>query len=223
MKKTKKLLALVLALMLLLTPTACKNKEDDAQKEPFDAEKVLSQLKVEDHALTIDETYGPDTHSIVLLVENTSHFGVNMHCKLTTYDKEGYVVDMLNEEQNAVAGGTETVFFFDDIRDFSSYDYEFTVTEASEEKCIADQFDYEIDEGKDRFFVNVTNNSERKATTVLGYMLFYNGDTLVGCTRNGHMGDIDLSAGKSESAEYLKPEDAFDSYKFVITGEPATW
>ena len=150
MGKPKKLLAFALALMLLLLPTGCKDKrnEEDVENEPFDAEQVSAQLNVEGYVL---EEYTIYKDAVVLLVENTSLFGLDIHCELTTYDEDGYVIDVHNEKQRAVAEGMETVFLFDYLEKFASYDYKLTVEEVPQEDIVMDQLSYDIAESKEHF------------------------------------------------------------------------
>lgn len=226
--KAKKLLALLLAMMMLL-PVGCDGVgSDEEEKIPFDPEQAKAQLQVEEQVIehAKQEYYYSTEKSVVLVLKNTYNYGMNVKCKLTTYDADGYVLNVHNETGKGIGSGAESVICFQQIEDFASYEYDLTVTEAPEEDCIADKLTYEIEKGREQsgektLIATVSNPSGIKAYNVVGYMLFFENGKMTGYDYRDHddQSYFEFAPGASTTQKYGYS----DTYKFIITAERATW
>ena len=146
MKKAKRLLVLLLTMVMLLAVTACgggndsgdNNTNGDKQnelQETFDEQMVLSQLDVTEYRTTAEKyTYASvadGERQLVYHVKNNSNFHVKLTFKITTYNAENEVGQILHEEIGALEKGTETVLKCTRMEEYQSCEYEIKVEEVA--------------------------------------------------------------------------------------------
>ena len=233
MKRARKWLALLLAMVILLALTACggnqpnnnfgKNNVDgdqqnESQQETFDEQKVLSQLEVNEY-----RTYaGPQDVAIILdgerqlvyHVKNNSNFHVKLTFKITTYNADNEVVQILHEEIEALEKGAEAVLKCTRIEEYQFCEYEIKAEEVAIKESVTDKISSDMIKTKEKMLVTVTNNSEHYIN-VEKYLLCFENGRMVYC--HEFIASRMLGKGKSETSEWTTGfDDQYDDYKLVL-------
>lgn len=221
----KKFLSIFMAILIFsVCLCGCEEEGSSSRKnsntekaEVFNAEKVISQLEVTEYKYERDGGIYPDERDQYLIIKNNSNFDIFLHCKLTTFDENGTIVEVITEERDAFEHDTETVLAFRDCKEFKAMKYEFTAEEAEADICITNELSYEIVEGRDEYFITVTNDGEKDALNVYGYLFYYKNGEIVNCENDMFENSYELESKESVTQNFEKHE--CDSYKFVLFGK----
>ena len=178
----------------------------------FDEETVLSKLKVTKYSYSVRSF-----HYAFLVIENNSEFDLNISAEMKFYN-DGNLVGASSTSQEAVEAGTETILWTMPDEAFTDIEYTLEAKEESIYECVISDLSYETTSAKKKEIVSVTNNGTEAAEFVEGYVLFFEGDTLVDFD-DAYFTDDDseIKPGKTITKE-LNCSQNYDSVKIYFTG-----
>lgn len=224
----KKLLAVIMVLVLSVSLFACGDGGSSTGiKEKFDADKVLSQLEVEEYVHTVDSGIYGIQHQACIIVQNNSKFNIKISTLVKALDKEGNVLEVETIEKKGLANGMGTVLDCDYLANssaskFDRLEYEFTVTEAREYDCVSTKLDYKITSEKGTEIVSVTNKSGRDLYWVTGDIVYYKDGKPVKLDGMSFENDAtyDFPNGATITESFSTAHvGEYDSYKFFLYSE----
>ncbi len=179
----------------------------------FDEDKVISQLSVTGYRYKTEYW-----NYAFIIIKNNSKENICISIQVKFYDKDGNLIGASDDTADAVQSGTETIFDFTPDESFDSFDYELSVEREEYYECASADLSFVSTSAKEKEIVTVTNNGKITATTVIGYMLFFRDDKIVGAEyRYFENSDGELAPGESTTKEMTCYRD-YDSYKFVVYG-----
>ena len=184
-----------------------------AETGKFNEEDVLSKMEVK------DLWYSNDYWNYAFLtIKNNSDFNVDVSASVKFYDEAGKLIGAQDADQKAVESGYSTILYFMPDEKFAKMEYELDVNETKRWDCVLSDLSYEAVEAKNKVILSVKNNGEEAAEFVQAYVLFFNGDNVVGFAQN-YMTDDDseLKSGKTVSKE-MDCYEYFDSYQVFLSG-----
>ncbi|MBR2320389.1 MAG: hypothetical protein IKA50_06380 [Clostridia bacterium] len=232
MKRARKLLAFVLAMVMLWVLTACggsqpnnslsgnkanDDKQNESQQEVFDEQKVLSQLDVKEYRTPVDGYPHYAGRSLVYLVKNNSQFNVKMTFKITTYNTNNEVIQIFHEELSSVAKETEKVLQITNLEEYETCRYELQVEESNKASNTHNDVEYELIKTKEKVLLTVTNNSDGDVPggrrMIHAYMLCFHDGKMLDC----HSFFYYLKETQSDTQEWnVNFDERYDSYKVVV-------
>lgn len=179
----------------------------------FDESKVLSQLQV--------TTYTMDTlfsHYAFVEVTNNSEYDLKISVDLKYYNAAGNLVGADSRSENAIQSGTSVLFYTMPDEDFASIEYELSASEEDFYECVVNNLSYTSVTASNKEIVTITNNGTKPAKFVECYMLFFNGNQVVGFDHNYFTDeDSEIKPGQSITKE-LDCYESYDSYIIYFTG-----
>lgn len=180
----------------------------------FDAQKIADSIEVKGYSYSNEYT-----NELVLVLKNKS----DTHCKLNIsvdfYDENDNIVDTHDDYIDVFSAGTENALNFMVGDKFSTYKYEFKVTEPEDYYfSVNDKLSCEVNTATDKAIISATNNGDKAAEFVQYYALFFKNDELV-YVNWGYLGDDDseIKPGSTEKETASCYED-FDSVKVYLNG-----
>ena len=178
----------------------------------FDEEAVLSKLEVTKYSYSTKYW-----HYAFLVIKNNSEFDLNISAEMKFYN-DGNLVGASSTSQEAVEAGTETILWTMPDEAFTDIEYTLEAKEESIYECVISDLSYETTSAKKKEIVSVTNNGTEAAEFVEGYVLFFEGDTLVDFD-DAYFTDDDseIKPGKTITKE-LECSKNYDSIKIYFTG-----
>lgn len=183
------------------------------EKGSFDAEEVISQLEVTTYS------YSSRYYEYAFLeITNNSEFDLDVSAEVKFYDASGNLVGAKSGSQEAFQQGTSILMYFMPDESFATMDYELSASEEEWYDCVVADLSYESTPAKDKEIVSVTNNGTKAAEFVQAYILFFNGDKIVGFDWTYFTDDdSELKPGKTITEE-MDCYESYDSYKIFFTG-----
>ena len=139
----------------------------------FDEETVLSKLEVTKYSYSTKYW-----HYAFLVIKNNSEFDLRISAEMKFYN-DGNLVGASSVSQEAVEAGTETILCTMPDEAFTDIEYTLEAQEESIYECVISDLSYETTSAKKKEIVSVTSNGTEAAEFVEGYVLFFEGDTLV--------------------------------------------
>lgn len=218
----KRIVALMLVVMFLFTGCvvvefgdsgSAATSEPEAVAQRFSEADVLNQLEVSEYSLSQD-----GDNYLFYEITNGSGFTINISIDLKFFDADGGLVDIASGYVDVVGSGQAALLTIIPEGEYASAEYEIEVQEETYYKTAVSYYSYECTPAPGKEIVSVTNNGEKKIESPYGYILFFNGDELVGWNcANFHDDDWELKPGGTEYREmYCEAE--YDSYKLYLQG-----
>lgn len=186
--------------------------EENKPAGAFDEESIIQQLEVTEYS------YNNDWWNYAFLaIKNNSDRDIRLSAEVQFYNGESLVGAKTNDVY-AFEHGTETILMFMPDEEFTSMKYEFSVEEEEYYDSVISNLSYETTTAKEKEIITVTNNGSEAAEFVEGYVLFFNGETLVDSDSTYFTDDdSELKAGKSITRE-LDCYEPYDNIKVFFTG-----
>lgn len=191
------------------------------QKNPvgaFDEEKVLSQLDVTEYS------FGDGYWNYhFLVIKNNSDYTLEISADTKYYDASGNLVGAKSNEESAFGSGAEICLYFMPDEEYTTTEYELSVSEDEWHESVVGDLTYESVSAKEKEIVSVTNNGSEAAEFVLVSALFFNGDEPVSYEWTYFTDDdSELKPGKTITKEMDCYED-YTSVRFFLTGRRDNW
>lgn len=193
-------------------PPQTENPEQTEPSGKFDAETVVSQLEVQEY------TYRTKfSEYLFLAVRNNSEYNIEMSVSVKFYNGEN-LIGAKTTSQEAFEHGTEIVLYFMPDEEYTSVEYDFSVSEETWYECVVSELSYETTSAKNKEIVSVTNNGEYAAEFVECHALFFKDGNVVNHYRTFFTDDEhELKPGKTIARE-LDCYEEYDEVKFYFTG-----
>ena len=185
-------------------------------KNTFSEEDVISKLDVvKEYKYT--GAYGL-THAAFVIVKNTSKYTIELGGKIKFYDKAGDLIGYSSASERAIGPDEEVCFRFSNDDDFDHYEITWSASEERYYRAVCSNISIEVMKTKNKAIIEATNNGDVAADFVEYYVLFLNGDDLVGYGW-GYLTDKEsqIKPGKTEMRE-ATCSSSFNSVKVYITG-----
>lgn len=187
--------------------------EEIFNEEVFSEEEVLNQLAVTEYSLNKDGYY---YHFFE--VTNKSCFVINVSVDVKYYNENTELIGVGSDYADVI--GTDQTILLTAIsnEEYSGIEYEISVTQENYYKTAVPYMSYEAIAATEKEIVAVTNNGENEIESPYGYILFFNGDTVVAWGgANFHGDEWVLKPGETEYRE-MHCDVEYDTYKLYLLG-----
>ncbi len=194
--------------------TDTENQSKDNQSEgSFNEQIALSKLKIKDYSY-MSGSYP----NILLEIENNSDWDLNIGIELQTFDSAENILAVKNISRRAVEHGTSTLVQFILDEKYTKMEYTLSLSEENYYSCVISDLTYISNKVKDKEIFSVTNSGTKDAYSVMGYVLFFNGNDLVQVSSSYFINDDGkLKVGETKSKE-IYCNKTYDSFKVFFTG-----
>ena len=120
--------------------------------------------------------------------------------------------------QEAVGPGTETILPIWADEEFANIEYKLEASQEEYYESVVEELSYETTPASEKEILAVTNNGNEPAEFVEGYVLFFNGDTVVGYDSNYFTDDDNEIKPGETIMEEMDCYEHYDSIKVYLTG-----
>lgn len=189
-----------------------ETEEDTKPSGKFDPEVVLSQLEINEYPYS-----SSSAEYLFLTIKNNSEYNIVVSASAKFYNGED-LIGTRTKYQEAFEHGTETVLYFMLDEEYTSVEYDISVSEETWYQCVVSQLSYETTSAKNKEMISVTNNGEYAAFSVECYALFFKDGNVVDYSRALFIDDdCELKPGKTITSE-LDCYKEYDDVKFYFIG-----
>ena len=179
----------------------------------FNESVVLSQLEVTEY-----DYLGEYSDCAFLVIKNNSDYTLAISANVQFYNTAGDLIGVGNASQEAVGTGTETVLQILADEEFANIEYKLEASREEYYESVVEELSYETTPASDKEILAVTNNGSAPAEFVEGYVLFFNGDTVVGYDSNYFTDDDNEIKPGETIMEEMDCYEHYDSIKVYLTG-----
>lgn len=194
------------------TTTAVKTTAQSETSKQGEEIEVLAEY-------TLSDGIGWYTYHF-LVIKNNTNKTLNVKTSSKAYAEDGSILSVANSEFDALGSECTSVIIegFETSSEISSYDTKITTkTDGLYDSAIQD-LSYTESVIKDGAIYEVTNNGDKAAEFVEGYVLFFNGDNLVDWDYSYFTDDdYEMKPGDTISKQ-LSCYKAFDRVEFYLDG-----
>ncbi len=185
----------------------------------FSEEEAINNLKVIKE-YKYSDAYG-FSHSAFVIVQNNSKYTIELDAKIKFYDKAGELIGYSSASERAIGPNDEVCFRFSNDDDFDHYEITWSASEERYYSAVCSNISIEVMKTKNKAIIEATNNGDIAADFVEYYVLFMNGDEVVGYGW-GYLMDKEsqIKPGKTEMREETCYS-SFNSVKVYITAKGA--
>lgn len=198
------------------------SKDDELDNEGNDFNQVVnnSSVIIDNDSINGSATLVSDG-SLVIFVKNNGSLMLDIDVEVEFYDKNGKLVDVENEEINAVATNQGGVIKVDTYgMNFSSYKVFINDTESVGMVSYSDKIKVSYKDNDDEVLVNVVNNLGVSLECVSISVVYFKDDDVVGVEVQSY---YDIDRGKTVSLDFDYPYDykngkyiSFDDFQVFI-------
>lgn len=222
----KNFIKLFLVGFMMLSITACSNSSDssdssstsETKNETTNNKEEKKTVEEIEKNITSNSVKG-ENGDLVIFVQNKNDVGVDCEIEAIFYSADGRRIGDDNVTLEAIkAKGEVATELYQTPSEYETYE----VTIKSKQTTYASYLDdikmTDKDTGE-KVEVTVKNNSSKELWTTTVSVVYYRGETVVGCH---YTTEYDLGAGKSATIDVKYPNDAnndiaqFDSYKVYL-------
>ena len=207
--------------------TIAARKDTSTEKQKDEAAETSNNVEVSSDKIEIVKEYTVKTNEYssytyhIMVVKNNNETQASISSNSKALDSSGNTLGIESARIEVLGPGASTVLIepFDSIDGVNSYETKLEASSSNYYNEVDSSISMDLDSTSEKVFVTLTNNSEKSALFVEGYVLFFDesGNCIDYESKYIVDNDSEIKAGESISEEF-KCNNTFTNAEVYFTG-----